>query len=100
MQLQSRYNLQAPLTPRQRKRLERPQRQQRTDNTDKSNESGVIELEAGLEQRKMSFNEVEEQDEEILERMRQEERERENRALELLERRIAVDDGSLKRLGR
>lgn len=39
-------------------------------------------------------------DEELEERMRQEEREREQKTLELLERRIGVDDGSLKRLGK
>ena len=38
-------------------------------------------------------------DEDIEERLRQEERDREQRTLELLERRIGIEDGSLKRLG-
>ena len=41
-----------------------------------------------------------EEEEEVEERMRQEERERELRTLELLERRIGIEDGSLKRLGK
>ena len=51
----------------------------------------------GLEVRRSRDCEEGEDDEE---QIRQEEREREQRALELLERRIGMADGSLKRLGK
>lgn len=91
-------------TPRQRKRLDRSHRQQRSEHVEKQNGptlgGNVLEIESALEERSLTFHDVEEEDEEMMERLRQEEREREQRALDLLERRIAVDDGSLKRLGK
>ena len=44
-------------------------------------------------------HDLEEGEEDMEERMRQEERDKELKTLELLERRIGIEDGSLKRLG-
>ena len=95
--------------PRQRKRLDRSQRQ-RTDQaldtrTNTPSTSADLSKTADLSvpgslTKEMRRSHEYEEEEEVEERMRQEERERELRTLELLERRIGIEDGSLKRLGK
>ncbi|XP_063694964.1 putative autophagy-related protein 11 [Bolinopsis microptera] len=90
----------------QRKRTDRSLRQrsdQTLDKTAPNTPSTSAELSKTADMSgsltKDRSHDLEEGEEDMEERMRQEEREKELKTLELLERRIGIEDGSLKRLG-
>ena len=93
---------------RQRKRTDRSLRQRSDQALDKTapntpstsaDLSKTAEMSGTLTKDGRRSHDLEEGEEDMEERMRQEERDKELKTLELLERRIGIEDGSLKRLG-